>query len=137
MITQAEATAILEENFAEWVRDLGLEVEATGDDHVRLRVAFSPKLCRVGGIVCGQALISAADTAMVLALASALGGLKPLTTVDLTINYMRPIKDEDTRVTATIKRLGKTLAFCTADIAGKQSEKLAAFATGTYAILAS
>lgn len=134
-ITIDEAHAILEANFAQWVRDLDLTVEETGLDHAVMRIAFSPGLCRVGGIVCGQALTSAADTAMVIALASAQGGMRPMTTVDLTINFMRPINGEDVRLIATVKRLGKTLAFCTTDIAGTVTDKPAAFATGTYAIL--
>jgi uncharacterized protein (TIGR00369 family) len=135
MLSVEETQAILQENFADWVRAGGLIVEATADDGATLRIRFSPDLCRVGGILCGQAMISAADTAMVLALASAQGGLKPMTTVDLTINYMRPVKDEDARVVATVKRLGRTLAFCTAEMSGVRTAKPAAFATGTYAIL--
>jgi uncharacterized protein (TIGR00369 family) len=134
-ITIDEAHAILEANFADWVRDLDLTVEETGPERTVMRIAFAPKLCRIGGIVCGQALIAAADTAMVLALASARGGMRPMTTVDLTINFMRPIKDEDVRLSAAVKRLGKTLAFCTTEIAGTATGKPAAFATGTYAIL--
>jgi uncharacterized protein (TIGR00369 family) len=130
-----EAHAILEANFADWVRDLDLTVEETSPERTVMRIAFAPKLCRIGGIVCGQALIAAADTAMVLALASARGGMRPMTTVDLTINFMRPIKDEDVRLSAAVKRLGKTLAFCTTEIAGTATGKPAAFATGTYAIL--
>jgi uncharacterized protein (TIGR00369 family) len=130
-----EAHAILEANFADWVRDLDLTVEETSPERTVMRIAFAPKLCRIGGIVCGQALIAAADTAMVLALASARGGMRPMTTVDLTINFMRPIKDKDVRLSAAVKRLGKTLAFCTTEIAGTATGKPAAFATGTYAIL--
>jgi uncharacterized protein (TIGR00369 family) len=134
-ITIEEAHEILEANFADWVRDLDLIVDETGVDRLVMRIAFSPKLCRIGGIVCGQALIAAADTAMVIALASAQGGMRPMTTVDLTINFMRPIRDEDVRLTAVVKRLGKSLAFCTTDIEGSATAKPAAFATGTYAIL--
>ena len=135
MIAVEEAARILDDNFAAWVRAGGIEVEATADDGATLIIRFSSDLCRVGGILCGQAMISAADTAMVIALASAQGGMRPMTTVDLTVNYMRPVKDEDARVAATVKRLGRTLAFCTAEIAGVATGKPAAFATGTYAIL--
>jgi uncharacterized protein (TIGR00369 family) len=134
-ITIDEAHAILEANFADWVRDLDLTVVEALPDHVVMRIGFSPKLCRIGGIVCGQALIAAADTAMVIALASAQGGMRPMTTVDLTINFMRPIRDQDVRLSAAVKRFGKTLAFCTTEIEGTAAGKLSAFATGTYAIL--
>ena len=66
--------------------------------------------------MCGQALLTGADTAMVIALAAAGGGFKPCTTVDLTINYMRPITKADAVLEAKVMRLGKTLAFCTCEI---------------------
>ena len=95
---------------------LGIKAEATGADSATLRIPFSEQLCRVGGIMCGQALLTGADTAMVIALAAASGGFKPCTTVDLTINYMRPITKADAVLEAKVMRLGKTLAFCTCEI---------------------
>ena len=86
----AGANAILGENFAPWVLALGINAEATGNDAATLRIPFSEQLCRVGGIMCGQALLTGADTAMVLALAAASGGFKPCTTVDLTIKLHAP-----------------------------------------------
>ena len=86
-------------------------------------------------ILCGQALLTGADTAMVIALAAASGGFKPSTTVDLTINFMRPIAKADAILDAKVMRLGKTLAFCTCEIREAGGSKPAAFSTGTYAIL--
>jgi len=128
--------SILAENFAPWVLTLGIRAEATGADTATLRIPFSEQLCRVGGIMCGQALLTGADTAMVIALAAASGGFKPCTTVDLTINYMRPITKADALLEAKVMRLGKTLAFCTCEMREAGSAKPAAFSTGTYAILA-
>src|SRR5262245_45152757 len=85
--------------------------------------------------VCGQALLSGADTAMVIAIAAANGQFTPCTTVDLTINYMRPIRQADALLQAKLMRLGKTLAFCVCELRQADSNKPAAFSTGTYAIL--
>jgi len=131
----ADAEAILAENFAPWVLALGIKAEAIGADAATLRIPFSEQLCRVGGILCGQALLTGADTAMVLALAAASGGFKPCTTVDLTINYMRPITKADALLEAKVMRLGKTLAFCTCEVREAGAAKPAAFSTGTYAML--
>ena len=135
-MTPAEAETILKDHFADWVRDLDLAIIDVDATCLGMSIAFSPRLCRTGGIVCGQALIAAADTAMVIGLAAALGGVRTMTTVDLTINFMRPIKGEDVRLRAAVRRLGRSLAFCTTDIEGARSARPAAFATGTYAILA-
>jgi uncharacterized protein (TIGR00369 family) len=81
-------------------------------------------------------LLTGADTAMVIALAAASGGFKPCTTIDLTINYMRPIARADALLEARVMRLGKTLAFCTCEVRAAGDSKPAAFSTGTYALQA-
>lgn len=134
-LTVSGANAILADNFAPWVLASGVRAEAIGADAATLRIPFSDQLCRVGGILCGQALLTGADTAMVIALAAAAGAFKPCTTVDLTINYMRPIMKADALLEAKVMRLGKTLAFCTCEIREAGGAKPAAFSTGTYAIL--
>lgn len=130
-----EADAILAENFAAWVLATDIKAEATAAEAATLRIPFSEHLCRVGGILCGQALLTGADTAMVIALAAASGGFKPCTTVDLTINYMRPITKADALLEAKVMRLGRALAFCTCEVREAGTAKPAAFSTGTYAIL--
>jgi uncharacterized protein (TIGR00369 family) len=132
-IDVAAAQKILDDNFAPWVLATGVRARATAGDGATLNIPFSEQLCRVGGIMCGQTLITGADTAMVIALSSALGGFKPCTTVDLTINYMRPVINAEAVLTAKVMRAGKSLAFCTCEISS--GGKVAAFATGTYALL--
>ena len=134
-LTTSAANAILAENFAPWVLASGVTAEAIGADSATLRIPFSDQLCRVGGILCGQALLTGADTAMVIALAASAGAFKPCTTVDLTINYMRPIMKAHALLEAKVMRLGKTLAFCTCEVREAGGTKPAAFATGTYWIL--
>ena len=134
-LTVAAANTILNDKFAVWVLATGIRADAIGVDSAALRIPFSEHLCRVGGIICGQTLITGADTAMVIALAAASVGFKPCTTVDLTINYMRPITGADAILSAKVMKLGKSLAFCTCDITEAGSAKPAAFATGTYMML--
>ena len=73
----AAAERLLKEVFAPWVQDLGLSVERIEADAAVLRLRFSQKLCRDNGVVCGQALMSLADTAMVFAVSAAAGGYRP------------------------------------------------------------
>ena len=131
----AAAKAILAENFAAWVLDLGLEVESVSSGAAVLRMPYSERLVRVGGTVCGQALMSAADTAMVIALCGSFGGFKPVTTVSQNVTFMRPIAAQDVLVEARVIRLGKTLAFGEISMRGAKDGKVAAHATTTYAIL--
>jgi hypothetical protein len=72
----AVAKTLLQDVFAPWVQDLGLSVEhiepaAPGrEPGAVLRMAFSERLCRESGVMCGQALMSFADMAMVFAVSA-------------------------------------------------------------------
>ena len=129
------AQQIISGNFAAWVQELELRVESVAADRAVLRLPFADRLVRIGGTTCGQALMSAADTAMVIALAGAFGGFKPVTTVSQNITFMRPISGRDTLLEARIIRLGKTLAFGEILLRADGDDHAAAHATATYAIL--
>ncbi|KAI3608323.1 Thioesterase superfamily [Cupriavidus necator H850] len=131
-LTDIEAT--LERVLAPWVRQLGLRAEAVDARGVTLRLPFSESFRHAGGVVCGQVLMSAADTAMIVAVASALGAFRPMTTVTLTTNFMRPVIDGDVLVRANVLRMGKTVVFGEIELTGTDG-KLAVQATTTYALL--
>ncbi len=124
----------LRDLFAPWVQALNLQVQAVTPGEAVLRLPFDPSLCREGGTICGQALMAAADTAMVLAIASQLGGFKPMTTVSLNTSFMRAVAGGDVTVTARVLKPGRTLTFGEIEMAGGDG-KLAAHVTTTYAML--
>lgn len=125
----------LPEYFAPWVQALGLQVEAFDADSVTLRLPQNAQLSRVGGMLCGQAMMAAADTAMVLALINQSGSFRPCTTVQMNTSFLRPLSGQDALVQARIVRAGKTLAFGEIDIRGAEDGKSACRATTTYALL--
>ncbi len=125
----------LGELFAPWVQALDLRVEAAGADGVRLRLPLTPALVREGGVLCGQAMMAAADTAMVLALMQHFGQFRPCTTVQLSSSFLRPLSAQDAAVHARVLRAGKALAFGEIEIAGARDGKSACRASTTYALL--
>lgn len=125
----------LPDYFAPWVQDLGLQVEAFDEGSVTLRLPRSDRLSRVGDMLCGQAMMAAADTAMVLALINHAGGFRPCTTVQMNTSFLKPLSGQDALVQARIVRAGKTLAFGEIDIRGAEDGKSACRATTTYALL--
>ena len=127
--------AALAEYFAPWVQALGLKVEAFEVDSVTLRLPLSPQLTRVGDMLCGQAMMGAADTAMVLALICQFGQFRPCTTVHMNTTFLRPLSAQDALVQARIVRTGKALAFGEIDIRGANDGKSACRASTTYALL--
>ena len=76
-----------------------------------LRMPFSERLCRNGGVVSGQALMAFADTAMVIANVAANRGYRPMTTVDQTTHFMRAAAATDVLADARVVRLGRTMSF--------------------------
>jgi uncharacterized protein (TIGR00369 family) len=101
---------------------------------VKMRLPFSEDLCRVGGMVCGQAMMAAADTAMVLALIQHFGEFRPCTTVQMNTSFLKPLSGQDGIITATVLRAGKSLAFGEIDICGADGKSVCR-ATTTYALL--
>ena len=125
----------LGEYFAPWVQALGLRLEAFDADSVTLRLPQNAQLSRVGGMLCGQAMMAAADTAMVLALINHFGSFKPCTTVQMNTSFLKPLSGQDALVEARVVRAGKSLAFGEIDIRGAEDGKSACRATTTYALL--
>lgn len=138
---QAAAEHLLETVFAPWVRDLTLSVEAIhppgsdGGAGASLRMRFSDRLCREGGIICGQALMSLADTAMVFAVASACGRYRPMTTVDQTSHFLKPAANADVLADARIVRLGRSMAFGQVLLTTAFDPKPVAMVSSAYALM--
>ncbi|PZO18639.1 MAG: phenylacetic acid degradation protein [Burkholderiales bacterium] len=127
--------ALLSAWFAPWVQALGLQVESFADGEVTLRLPNNDQLSRVGGMICGQAMMSAADTAMALAIATQLGDQRPMTTVQQSTSFLKPLSGQDARVTARVVRAGKNLVFGEIDITGATDGRSVCRASTTYALL--
>lgn len=141
----ADARRILGEVFAPWVQDLNLSVEriehAPPSDEpdwqpgALLRLAFSERLCRHGGVVCGQALMALADTAMVIAILAANRGYRPMTTVDQTTHFMRAVSSSDVLADARVVRLGRTMSFGRVTLLSATDNKPVAMVSSAFAML--
>lgn len=141
-----DARRVLGDVFAPWVQDLNLSVERFdiappegGDANWQagavLRMPFSERLCRNGGIVCGQALMAFADTAMVLANLAANKGYRPMTTVDQTTHFMRAVTASDVLADARVVRLGRTMSFGRVTLLSAIDNKPAAMVSSAFAML--
>jgi uncharacterized protein (TIGR00369 family) len=143
-----EARRVLGDVFADWVRDLNLSIEgidydppADGASDWRpgavLRMPFSERLCRNGGMVCGQALMAFADTAMVIANLAANRGYRPMTTVDQTTHFMRAVMACDVLADARVVRRGRTMSFGRVTLLSATDNKPVAMVSSAFAMLSS
>jgi uncharacterized protein (TIGR00369 family) len=135
MMDTDQLQSALAEYFAPWVQALALKVESFDADSVTLRLPQSDQLSRVGGMLCGQAMMAAADTSMVLALINQFGEFRPCTTVQMNCSFLKPLSNQDALVQARVVRAGKSLAFGEIDIRGAHDGKSVSRSTVTYALL--
>ncbi|RJP63009.1 PaaI family thioesterase [Hydrogenophaga sp.] len=133
--TVASLQGLLAAWFAPWIQAMGLQVESFTDGEVTLRLPQNDQLSRVGGMLCGQAMMAAADTAMVLAIVTQLGDQRPMTTVQLNTSFLKPLSGQDARITARVIRAGKSLVFGEIDICGATDGRSVCRASTTYALL--
>ncbi len=140
-----DARRVLADVFAPWVLDLGLSIESIEQEPpaasadwqpgATLRMAFSERLCRHGGVVCGQALMALADTSMVIAMVTANGGYRPITTVDQTTHFMRAVASVDVLAEARVVRLGRTMSFGRVTLTNAGDNKPVAMVSSAFAML--
>ena len=121
---------------ADYTKRLGLRVETVAPGEVTLTLPVTPELVHAGGVLCGQAILAAADTAMLLAMIAQLGEFRPMTTVQLQTSFLRPVPKDalSLAVIARVLRFGKSLSYGEVEFSTSDG-KLAAHSTTTYALL--
>ncbi|MEU8395959.1 PaaI family thioesterase [Nonomuraea sp. NPDC048892] len=134
-MTPENAEAILTQYFAPWIQRLGLRVEEVGERHAVVRLPWSDDLAREGGGLSGQAMMAAADTATVVAISSARGGFVPMTTVQQSTTFQRPVVGKDVLLDVRITKLGRTLAFTEITLTAEGGGEVVAQASTVYALL--
>ena len=132
----AALASALDAVLAPWVRRLGLELVEAGDGEVLLHLPVTPEHVHAGGVLCGQTLMSATDTSMIVAVMTKLGGLEPMTTVQLQTSFLRPVPKDASHVVvrARVLRMGRTVVFGEVHLLGPDGA-LVAQATTAYALL--
>lgn len=140
------ARRVLGDVFAPWVQDLKLILDSietappsgaatNWQPGAVLRMPFSDRLCRQGGIVCGQALMALADTSMVMAILAASGGYRPMTTVDQTTHFLKAVVSSDVLADARVVRLGRTMSFGRVTLTAASDGKPVAMISSAFAML--
>src|SRR5947207_12691082 len=131
----AQAQLLPGGNFEPWIWDLNLRIEQVSVDSIRVRLPFSDRIARPGGVVIGQAMMAMADTIMVLAICQRLGRFATLATISLTTNFLRAAVRQDVIAVARVKKLGRTTAFGEVDFFVDGSDEPIAQALSTFAVL--
>lgn len=109
---------------------LQLELESVDSGTATLALNVRKELTQNQGIVHGGAIASLIDTATAFAILSVIGPKDRVTTVDLTISYLRPVSSGRLRAVAKVIRAGRRLFVVSAEVF--DGEMLASTALSTY-----
>jgi len=131
--------------FAPWVQDLALLVETV--ETIRpagalpdwqpgavVRLPFSKNICCDGETVSSQALMALADTAMVIACSAAWNGYRPMSTIDQTTHFLRPVMF-DVLADARVVRLRRNNSFGRVMLLGAPDKRPVGMVASAYSML--
>jgi acyl-CoA thioesterase len=118
-------------NAVPFSRLLGIELVEVTSGSATLSLQVRDDLKQNHGVVHGGAIASLIDSAMAYAIIPLLTAKEKVTTVDLTISYLRPLTKGRATAKATVVRAGRRLFVVTAEVLDDDG-KLAATALSTY-----
>src|SRR5688572_20715464 len=110
---------------------IGLELDEVGHGTATMAFTIREKLMQGQGRVHGGAIASLIDSATAFAILSLLKPDERVTTVDLTISYLRPVTAGRVRAVAKVVRSGRRLFVVSAEVFTDDGN-LASTALSTY-----
>ena len=130
-VTNATVLELYEYVVAPWVKELGLCQFSVSVGQASARLPQKPALKFSSGAVCGQAIMSAIDTVIALAMMTTERTTKG--TVYQHTHFLRPAVNDDFLGHATVLRFGTATAFAEARVTFVSSGELVAHATAEFA----
>src|SRR5579863_12631 len=115
-------------------RLIGFEATTIADGRATVMLAAGPQHANPMGTLHGGILCDIADAAMGLAFASTLAPDESFTTVELKINFFRPVWKTQLKAEATVLRRGHTIGYVECTIADEE-RRLVAKAASTCMVL--
>jgi len=113
---------------------LGLKITRLHPDGVTIECPVRAELLNAVGVVHGGVTATLVDAAVGISLTRELGGLRPITTVELKINYFRPVSQGKVYARAHLIRVGSTICVGRVDLSDSARNLIGA-GIATYMIL--
>jgi uncharacterized protein (TIGR00369 family) len=113
---------------------IGLRLTRLHADGVTIEVPVRPELYNSAGVVHGGVAATLVDAAVGISLQREFGGARSITTVELKINYFRPVREGKIFARAHLKRVGSTICVGCVDLADSD-DNLVGTALVTYMVL--
>jgi uncharacterized protein (TIGR00369 family) len=106
-------------------RLIGFETEEVGQGRAAVTFLAGPQHANPMGTLHGGILCDIADTAMGMAFASTLAPEESFTTVELKINFFRPVWQARLKAEGTVVQRGRTIGYVECTIADEQNRVIA------------
>ena len=113
---------------------LGMELMEVKKGWAKVRLPFNDKLTNAVGLVHGGAIFSPADSAVGMALIGLIGRDENISTLEMKINYLRPVKESAIIAEAKIVHKGTQTAIGDVDVRDEH-DALIAKGLATYMIM--
>src|SRR5437899_12062718 len=115
-------------------RLIGFKAKEIADGRATVTLAAGPQHANPMGTLHGGILCDIADAAMGMAFASTLAPEESFTTVELKVNFFRPIWQAQLRAEGTVVQRGRTIGYVECDITDEEN-RLVAKAASTCMVL--
>jgi len=106
-------------------RLIGFEATEIADGRATVMLAAGPQHANPMGTLHGGILCDIADAAMGMAFASTLAPEESFTTVELKVNFFRPIWQAQLKAEGTVVQRGRTIGYVECDITDEQGRVVA------------
>ena len=106
-------------------RLIGFEAKEIADGHATVVLDAGPQHANPMGTLHGGILCDIADAAMGMAFASTLAPEESFTTVELKINFFRPIWQAQLRAEGSVVQRGRTIGYVECDITDEENRLVA------------
>ncbi|MHA1579955.1 MAG: PaaI family thioesterase [Candidatus Freyarchaeota archaeon] len=122
-------------NSSPFYRLLGMEVVDIKESYSKLRIPFKKELLQIQGVAHGGVVASVADAAVAIALFSLVDLNDILSTIEMKVNYLDPIKSGEIVAEGRIIHKGSRIAVGEADVWNEG--RIVGKALSTYMVLKS
>ena len=106
-------------------RLIGFEAKDIGDGRATVTLSAGPQHANPMGTLHGGILCDVADAAMGMAFASTLAPKESFTTVELKINFFRPVWQAQLRAEGTVVQRGRTIGYVECAITDEENRVIA------------
>ena len=104
---------------------VGFEVPEAGNGRTVVTLESGPRHFNPMGTLHGGILCDIADTAMGVAFASTLAPGESFTTVELKINYLRPVREAKLRAEGRVIQRGRTIGYVECEVTDENGKLIA------------